>query len=75
MTVLTAGSNNPFEMKFQGGGNHPGDCSLWISYDEDKTAPRNFIKIKDMPGKAIILKKNVLIIILYMMFNLTSFPH
>ncbi len=29
---------------------HPGDCSVWISYDADKTAPRNWIKIKDYPG-------------------------
>ncbi len=29
---------------------HPGDCSIWLSYDTDKSSPVNWIKIKDFPG-------------------------
>ena len=30
--------------------NHPGDCSLWLSYDVDKKSPQYWIKLRDFPG-------------------------
>jgi hypothetical protein len=29
---------------------HPGDCSVWISYDNNINFPINWIKLKDIPG-------------------------
>lgn len=29
---------------------HPGDCSLWLSYDTDVDFPQNWFKLKDYPG-------------------------
>jgi hypothetical protein len=29
---------------------HPGDCSIWLSYDTNVDSPVNWIKIKDIPG-------------------------
>jgi hypothetical protein len=29
---------------------HPGDCSIWLSYDTNVDAPQNWIKLKDFPG-------------------------
>ena len=29
---------------------HPGDCSIWLSYDTKIDSPVNWIKLKDIPG-------------------------
>lgn len=29
---------------------HPGDCSIWLSYDNNVDSPLNWIKLKDIPG-------------------------
>ena len=29
---------------------HPGDCSIWLSYDTNIDSPLNWIKLKDIPG-------------------------
>lgn len=29
---------------------HPGDCSIWLSYDTNVDSPQNWIKLKDIPG-------------------------
>ena len=29
---------------------HPGDCSIWLSYDTNVNSPANWIKLKDIPG-------------------------
>ena len=29
---------------------HPGDCSIWLSYDTNVDSPLNWIKLKDIPG-------------------------
>lgn len=29
---------------------HPGDCSIWLSYDSNIDSPMNWIKLKDIPG-------------------------
>lgn len=29
---------------------HPGDCSIWLSYDTNIDSPVNWIKLKDIPG-------------------------
>jgi len=29
---------------------HPGDCYLWLSYDEDKDEPENWFKVAEFPG-------------------------
>jgi hypothetical protein len=29
---------------------HPGDCSIWLSYDTNVNSPQNWIKLKDIPG-------------------------
>ena len=29
---------------------HPGDCSLWLSYDTNVDSPQNWIKLYDYPG-------------------------
>jgi len=29
---------------------HPGDCSIWLSYDKNVDSPQEWIKLKDYPG-------------------------
>ena len=29
---------------------HPGDCSIWLSYDRNTNDPQNWIKLKNFPG-------------------------
>jgi hypothetical protein len=29
---------------------HPGDCSIWLSYDTNLNSPQNWIKLKNIPG-------------------------
>ena len=47
-SVLTAGEIVNFQMTMEAP--HPGDCSIWLSYDTDFDAPLNWIKLKDIPG-------------------------
>jgi len=47
-STLTAGAVLNLEWEIVA--RHPGDCSLWISYDEDKTAPLTWIKLRDFVG-------------------------
>jgi len=48
ITTVTAGTNLDVEWIFEAA--HPGDCSIWISYDQDKAAPENWVKLKDLVG-------------------------
>ena len=50
LTPLNAGTNINLQWNLQSPANHPGDCSIWLSYDENKVAPENWIKLKDFPG-------------------------
>lgn len=47
-TVLTAGEPVNFQITFEAP--HPGDCSIWLSYDTNFDSPLNWIKLKDIPG-------------------------
>jgi hypothetical protein len=29
---------------------HPGDCSIWLSYDQNTADPQNWIKLRNLPG-------------------------
>ena len=48
VTTVTAGGEVQLEWFIEAG--HPGDCSVWISYDAAKQAPENWVKIVDLPG-------------------------
>ena len=47
-TTWTAGTSVTVSWDLQA--NHPGDCSLYISYDTNKVAPQSWLKIKDVIG-------------------------
>jgi hypothetical protein len=47
-TTLMAGE--VLELEWQIQARHPGDCSLWVSYDDEKTAPETWIKLYDFVG-------------------------
>jgi len=46
--ILTAGDTVNFQILMEAP--HPGDCSIWLSYDTNFDSPLNWIKIKDIPG-------------------------
>jgi len=48
ITTVTAGKDLPVSWIFEAA--HPGDCSIWISYDTDTSSPANWVKLMDMPG-------------------------
>jgi hypothetical protein len=48
LTTVTAGTS--FEVSWNFEAAHPGDCSLWISYDEDTANPVNWVKVGDYVG-------------------------
>ena len=47
-TTITAGGT--LDLTWDLPANHPGDCSLYISYDADKTAPERFVKLHNFIG-------------------------
>merc|ERR1712050_698330 len=47
-TQLQAGM--PFDVTWTCLACHPGDCYLYLSYDDDTQAPTNFFKIAEFPG-------------------------
>merc|ERR1712061_783842 len=47
-TQLQAGM--PFDVTWTCQACHPGDCYLYLSYDNDTQAPTNFFKIAEFPG-------------------------
>ena len=47
-THWTAGTSVTVQWNFEA--NHPGDCSLYLSYDADKVSPERWIKIEDVVG-------------------------
>lgn len=48
ITPVTAGQELDVAWIFEAA--HPGDCSIWISYDADIASPVNWVKLLDMPG-------------------------
>jgi len=50
LSTIEAGSLLEVAWWFQPTANHPGDCSLYISYDRDKHEPANWIKLQDFVG-------------------------
>lgn len=48
ITTVTAGEELDVAWIFEAA--HPGDCSIWISYDKDIASPINWVKLLDMPG-------------------------
>lgn len=48
LTKVTAGSNLDISWNFEAV--HPGDCALWISYDDNKESPENWVKLADFLG-------------------------
>ena len=47
-TTITAGGT--LDLAWALPANHPGDCSLWISYDADTTAPARWVKLQNFVG-------------------------
>ena len=47
-TTLTAGASLDLEWVLEA--RHPGDCALYISYDENTDVPTSWIKLGDFPG-------------------------
>lgn len=48
LTTYNAGTNIQLDLFMEAP--HPGDCSIWLSYDTNKDSPSNWIKLKDFPG-------------------------
>lgn len=49
--TLIAGSTTTISIYYQAF--HPGDCSIYISYDIDKVAPVNWLALGHFPGCAV----------------------
>lgn len=47
-SILTAGETVNFQITMEAP--HPGDCSIWLSYDTNFDSPINWVKLKDIPG-------------------------
>ena len=48
--VQTIRAGMPLEVAWFFQAVHPGDCSLYVSYDAEKDAPEHWIKLADFPG-------------------------
>lgn len=48
LTTINAGTTIQIELLMEAP--HPGDCSLWISYDTNVNSPQNWIKLKNYPA-------------------------
>eukprot|EP00457_Paulinella_chromatophora_P005855 gb/GEZN01005873.1/.p1 GENE.gb/GEZN01005873.1/~~gb/GEZN01005873.1/.p1 ORF type:complete len:439 (+),score=23.05 gb/GEZN01005873.1/:95-1411(+) len=48
--VHTIKAGDVLDMTWITEANHPGDCSVWISYDSDVTSPGNWVRIAEIPG-------------------------
>ena len=48
--IVTFNSGDTINLEILMEAPHPGDCSLWLSYDTDKDSPKNWIKLKNFPG-------------------------
>ena len=46
--IVNAGDTIQVELTIEAP--HPGDCSLWLSYDTNVDSPQNWFKLKDYPG-------------------------
>jgi hypothetical protein len=46
--TYNTGANIDLEWKMEAP--HPGDCSIWLSYDINIDSPQNWIKLRDIPG-------------------------
>ena len=48
IATYSTGSNIDLEWTMEAP--HPGDCSIWLSYDTNVDSPVNWIKLRDIPG-------------------------
>lgn len=48
--LTTYNAGNTINLEWVMEAPHPGDCSIWLSYDTNVDSPQNWIKLKDIPG-------------------------
>lgn len=49
-TLVTYNSGDTIQLEIMMEAPHPGDCSIWLSYDLNFNSPQNWFKLKDFPG-------------------------
>lgn len=49
-TLVTYNAGDTIQLNIMMEAPHPGDCSIWLSYDLNVNSPQNWVKLKNFPG-------------------------